>query len=106
MGYSFVPAVRYTMLALAGLAVAAAEGAQGPAPMIIGVFCLASLLFTGLSWLLARIAIKLLQRAAPRLRIVVTLCCIGFALFLALTTKPYQTPYGHAKRGGLIEIFS
>ena len=106
LGYSFVPAVRYTMLAFAGLAVAVAEGAQGPAPIIIGLFCLAALLFTGLSWLLARIAIKLLERAAPRLRIGLTLSCIGLALLLALTTEPYQTPYGHAKRGGLIEILS
>ena len=106
LGYSFVPAVRYVMLAMAGLAVAAAEGAQGPTPIIIGLLCLASLLFSGLSWLLARIAGDLLGRAAPRVRIGVTLLCIGLALVLALTTEPYQTPYGHSKRGGLIEILS
>ncbi|MBW2242955.1 MAG: hypothetical protein JRH01_13305 [Deltaproteobacteria bacterium] len=106
MGYSLVPALRYGMLASAGLAVAAAEGAQGPAPLIIGMFCFAFLLFTGLSWWIARMVGKLLGRAKPPIRIALTLLCVFVALLIALTTQPYRTPYGHAERGGLIEILS
>ncbi|MCP3985518.1 MAG: hypothetical protein GY723_14100 [bacterium] len=106
MGYSLVPALRYGMLAGAGLAVAAAEGAQGPAPLIIGMFCLAFLLFTGLSWWLAGAVAKLLARTTPPRRMGLTLLCLVVALLIALTTQPYRTPYGHAERGGLIEILS
>ena len=106
LGTSLVPAVRYGMLAGAGLAVAAAEGAQGPAPLLIGTLCLAFVLFTSLSWWLARMIGMLLARSKPRARVALTLLCIVVALLIALTTQPYRTPYGHAERGGLIEILS
>lgn len=106
LGESLVPAIRYAMLAAAGLAVALAEGAQGPAPLIVGIFVLAAFLGTGVCALLARLAARLLSRLAPGLRATLTIGLIILGLLLALLSQPYRTPYGHAPRGGLLEIFS
>jgi hypothetical protein len=106
MGVSVVPAVRYAMLATAGLAVALTEGAQGPAPIIVGMFVLAAVLATGACGLLALAVGRLLGRTSPRRRAALTLGFIVLALLAALLTQPYRTPYGHGPRGGLVEIFS
>ena len=106
IGDAYVPAVRYLMLASAGLAVAFAEGAQGPVPLIIGLMVVAALGYTALCVALAGLIVRALERLGQIPALGITLLALCVALAVALIGTPYLTPFGHAPRGGLLEIFS
>jgi len=106
MGDAFVPAVRYAMLAAAGPAVAAAEGAQGPAPLIIGLMCVSALGYTALCFAIASLVARGLERIGRGPSALVTILVLAVALAVAVVGQPYLTPFGHAPRGGLLEILS
>lgn len=106
IGDAYVPAIRYLMLGAAGLAVALTEGAQGPVPMIIGLFVVAGLGYTALCLALAGLIVRALERLGTRPALGVTLLALVAALAVGLIGTPYLTPFGHAPRGGLIEILS
>lgn len=106
IGDAYVPAIRYAMLATAGIAVAAAEGAQGPVPLIIGLMTVAAVGYTALCLALAGLIVRALERLGRIPALGVTLLALCVALAVALVGTPYLTPFGHAPRGGLLEILS
>jgi hypothetical protein len=103
---SFVPAVRYTILATATALVAVTEGAAGPVGMILGLMVGYALATTALCWLLAWAISRLLGRLPERRARLITFGCLGGGLLLALVFEPYRTTFGRAARGGLLAVLS
>ncbi len=106
LGDGLVPPIRYTILALAASAVALAEGAGGPLPGLVAFFWGWALVTTLGTWIIARLAARLLATASEPVRSRCTLAALLLALLWSLLLEPYSTPFGRAATGGLLEILS
>lgn len=90
---AFVPVARYLLLAGVTLGLIAAEGGGEIPHLFLALMLGHALVYTGLLWLVAWAATRVLWAATPRRasRIVLGLAALG--LVLAVVTRPYVTPY-------------
>jgi hypothetical protein len=102
---AFVPAVRYAILLSAASAVAVAEGAAGPVPMILGLLALNVAASLAAAWVAAWIASRLLGAVgSPTLRRRAVLAAICAGLALASILPVYHTPFGRAPTASLLGV--
>jgi len=105
-GDIWVPAVRYAILAGVACAVALAEGAGGPVLALVFLFSAWAAVTTLGSWLFAWAVSKLLGLLPGRMAGVVTLAILLVGLVVTLVLTPYETRFGTARTGGLLDILS
>lgn len=102
---AFVPAVRYAILLAAAAAVAIAEGAAGPVPMILFLLALNVAASLAVAWVAAWIASRVLGAVrSPTLRRGVVLAVVCGGLALASIFPIYDTPFGRAPNGSLLGV--
>lgn len=103
---ALVPAVRYALLALVTLAMAATQGASGPVLLILVLFVVMA---TGTAlgcWLLAWAIERLLRHLPAAAQRSITFGALAVALVWAVAFAPYRTSFGRALTGGLLEVLS
>jgi hypothetical protein len=105
-GDIWVPAVRYTVLAGVACSVALAEGAAGPVLALVLLFSAWATVTTLGCWLFAWAVSKLMSLLPADVAGVVTLAILLMGLVAALALTPYETRFGTARMGGLLDILS
>ena len=105
-GDTWVPAVRYVILAGVAGAVALAEGAAGPVLAMVFLFSAWAAVTTLGCWLLAWAVSKLVGLLPSRVAGVLTLAILLVGLIAALVLTPYETRFGTARMGSLLDILS
>lgn len=100
------PAARYLILACVTAAVALAEGASGPVPLILLLFAGHTVLYLGLEWLIAWLTARSLSNLSPGMRRGLVLSACGALLILFIAFDFYRTPFGKLPRSNLLGLFS
>lgn len=103
---AFVPAVRYLLLGVVAATVAVMEGAAGPVGLLVLLFLGYGALTSLFSWLLAWPIARLLGGLSNRTATSLSLAILGVALVWAIFFEPYETPFGRASTGGLLQVLS
>ena len=103
---ALVPAIRYLLLGAVAATVAVAEGASGPVGGVVFLFLGMGIVTTLACWLAAWAIARVLGLLPPGSRRIVTWVCLVAALIWALAFDPYQTPFGRAPTGGLLDVLS
>ena len=101
---ALVPVVRFLLLGGACVAVLLVEGGGGVTESIAALLLVHTAVYAGLLWAAAWLIARSLARLSGSARRALVLGILGLALLLALTTEPYRTPFGHAARGGLLDV--
>ena len=103
---ALAPAARYVILAAVTSAVAVAEGASGPVPLIFLLFAVHAFVYLGLEWLLAWIIARTFSNlsAGTRSKLVVAIC--GILLIVSIAFDLYRTPFGTLPRSNLLGLLS
>lgn len=100
-----VPALRYAILLGAAAAVAVAEGAEGPVPLILGLLALNLLVSLAAAWIVAWAVSRALGALrSPVLRggLAVGAVCVG--LTIAASFPIYETAFGRTPTANLLGV--
>jgi hypothetical protein len=103
---ALIPAVRYAILAGIVATVGIVESGSGPVLSIFVLFSGMAALTTLACWLLAWIIGRLLSGFTLPTQRTITWACLAAAILISLWFDPYQTPFGRASDGGLLDILS
>jgi len=102
---ALVPPVRYAILLGAAAAVALAEGAAGPVPLILALLGLNVVVSLAAAWISAWAvsrALGALRSPALRAALAVGAVCVGLALAASLPI--YETSFGRAPTANLLGV--
>lgn len=102
----FAPAARYVVLASVTAAVALAEGASGPVPMIFLLFALHAVIYLALEWLFAWWMARGLSRLSPMGQRYLVFVICGILLIGSISLNLYRTPFGTLPSSNLLGLFS
>ncbi|MDP6977731.1 MAG: hypothetical protein QF570_03900 [Myxococcota bacterium] len=103
---AFVPAIRYWMLGSVAATLGLLEGAAGPVFQIVLLLLGWALITTAMCWLIAFLLARASGLIPDRTALLASYSAITGLLIWALTFEPYHTPFGHAVRGGLLQVLS
>ncbi len=103
---AFVPAIRYWILGSVAATVGVLEGAAGPVGQIVALLLGWALITTAICWLMAFLLARLGRLVPDRTALLASYSAITGLLAWALIFEPYYTPFGHAVRGGLLQVLS
>ena len=102
---SLVPPVRYAILLGAASAVALAEGAAGPVPLILAMLALNLVVSLAAAWIAAWIVSRALGALrSPVLRTGLALGVVGLGLVVAASLPIYATAFGRTPTAGLLGV--
>ena len=104
--FAFAPAARYAVLASVTAAVALADGASGPVPLIFLLFALHAVIYLALEWLFAWWMARGLSRLSPTSQRTLVFVICGVLLIGSISLNLYRTPFGTRPSSNLLGLFS